>query len=108
MLQAVLIDLGVCGFGAGGALIYLLLLRPVRHQAQLSKMVMTLGLPAVLAALLIRAFDTSTAVTAVVLTVALELSSMRGYVIGRGELIAHRTAQMWRNSLGDLSELSVI
>jgi branched-chain amino acid transport system ATP-binding protein len=31
----------------------------------------------------------------------------RAYVIGRGELIAHRTSQMWRNSLEELSELFV-
>jgi predicted TIM-barrel fold metal-dependent hydrolase len=45
--------------GLAGAVIYLVLIRPVRHRAQLSKMVMTLAPSAILAALLIRVFKVS-------------------------------------------------
>lgn len=91
----------------GGAVTYLVLIRPIRHRTQLSKMVMTLGLSAVLVALLSRVFDTSFTVVvpswipdsgvrvfgavvgedrlillgvAVVLTAALELWSVRARV----------------------------
>ena len=48
----------VAGGAVAGVLIYLLLIRPIRHRPQLSKMVMTLGILAVMTSLLKVTFNT--------------------------------------------------
>jgi ABC-type branched-subunit amino acid transport system permease subunit/ABC-type branched-subunit amino acid transport system ATPase component len=49
--------------GAAGAVVYLVLIRPIRHRTPLTKMVMTLGVQGLLIALLERTFNTTTQVS---------------------------------------------